>query len=181
MYVAVSLLANGPIPGDYSMFWFSAVVVEPSLTYHFTGRMHPLPGAGIQDGPVENKAYKLSGVPYVETLRWPEPEVVMRAFRDWIVNRQQAREHDRTVLVAVDGWSTAMWMNWYFHHFLGESPFDRSVLGLNTLYKGLQRSTFRSLRDLCFDKASHRPDLDVLTAAEILLYLRDDFKLEVKL
>lgn len=34
--------ADGPIPGDYSMVCFGAVVVEPSLEKAFYGRLKPI-------------------------------------------------------------------------------------------------------------------------------------------
>ena len=34
--------ADGPIPGDYSMICFGAIVVEPSLDRTFYGRLKPI-------------------------------------------------------------------------------------------------------------------------------------------
>ena len=34
-YVMVDIEADGPIPGDYSMICFGAVIVEPSLSLTF--------------------------------------------------------------------------------------------------------------------------------------------------
>ncbi len=34
-YIVVDVEADGPIPGDYSMIWFGAVIVEPGLKRTF--------------------------------------------------------------------------------------------------------------------------------------------------
>jgi hypothetical protein len=38
-YVMVDVEADGPIPGDYSMICFGAIVVEPSLDRTFYGKL----------------------------------------------------------------------------------------------------------------------------------------------
>ena len=41
-FIMVDIEADGPIPGDYSMICFGAVVVEPSLSKTFYGRLAPI-------------------------------------------------------------------------------------------------------------------------------------------
>jgi hypothetical protein len=41
-YIMVDIEADGPIPGDYSMVCFGAIVVEPSLDRTFYGRLKPI-------------------------------------------------------------------------------------------------------------------------------------------
>jgi hypothetical protein len=41
-YIMVDVEADGPIPGDYSMVCFGAIVVEPSLDRTFYGRLKPI-------------------------------------------------------------------------------------------------------------------------------------------
>ena len=41
-YVMVDMEADGPIPGDYSMICFGAVIVEPGLDRTFYGRLRPI-------------------------------------------------------------------------------------------------------------------------------------------
>jgi hypothetical protein len=38
----VDIEADGPIPGDYSMVCFGAIVVEPSLEKTFYGQLKPI-------------------------------------------------------------------------------------------------------------------------------------------
>jgi hypothetical protein len=41
-YVMVDVESDGPIPGDYSMVSFGAVVVEPGLEKRFYGELRPI-------------------------------------------------------------------------------------------------------------------------------------------
>ena len=45
-YVMVDVEADGPIPGDYSMICFGAVVVKEGLDQTFYGRLKPSPASG---------------------------------------------------------------------------------------------------------------------------------------
>jgi hypothetical protein len=41
-YMMVDIEADGPIPGDYSMISFGAIVVEPTLDRVFSARLKPI-------------------------------------------------------------------------------------------------------------------------------------------
>ena len=41
-YIMVDIEADGPIPGDYSMVCFGAIVVEPTLERTFYGKLRPV-------------------------------------------------------------------------------------------------------------------------------------------
>lgn len=41
-YIMVDVESDGPIPGDYSMICFGAVVVEPGLERTFTRQLRPI-------------------------------------------------------------------------------------------------------------------------------------------
>jgi len=38
----IDIEADGPIPGDYSMVSFGAIIVEPSLSKTFYGKLKPI-------------------------------------------------------------------------------------------------------------------------------------------
>ena len=77
-YIMVDIEADGPIPGDYSMVCFGAIVVEPSLDRTFYGRLKPISDKWIPE------ALQVSGFTREETLGFDEPKAVMRQFADWI-------------------------------------------------------------------------------------------------
>ena len=77
-WIMIDIEADGPIPGDYSMISFGAVVVEPGLDLTFYGELRPISDRFIPE------ARAVSGFTRVQTLAFPEPEGVMRRFAAWI-------------------------------------------------------------------------------------------------
>ena len=49
-YVMVDIEADGPIPGDYSMISFGAVIVQPGLERTFYGRLKPISDRYFAEG-----------------------------------------------------------------------------------------------------------------------------------
>ena len=70
-YVMVDIESDGPIPGDYSMICFGAVIVEPGLSRTFYGQLRPISERFIPD------ALAVSGFSREQTLAFPEPRAVM--------------------------------------------------------------------------------------------------------
>ena len=48
-YVMVDVESDGPIPGDFSMICFGAVIVEPGLSRTFFGELKPISNQFIPD------------------------------------------------------------------------------------------------------------------------------------
>jgi hypothetical protein len=67
-YIMVDVEADGPIPGDYSMVCFGAVVVESSLSKTFYGQLRPVSENWIPD------ALKVSGF---SRVRLAVPQLVL--------------------------------------------------------------------------------------------------------
>jgi len=73
-YIMVDVEADGPIPGDYSMVCFGAIVVEPSLDRTFYGQLQPISEKWIPE------ALRVSGFTREETLGFDDPKSVMQQF-----------------------------------------------------------------------------------------------------
>jgi len=73
-YIMVDIESDGPIPGDYSMVCFGAVVVEPGLNRTFYGRLRPISERFIPE------ALAVSGFTREQVLAFDAPEVVMKQF-----------------------------------------------------------------------------------------------------
>lgn len=160
-YVCVDVEADGPIPGDYSMICFGAVVVRPGLKETFYGQMCPISARWLPD------ALKVSGFTRDETLAFPQPEAVMGEFAEWLSGVSSGRVFFMSDNNGFD-WS---FINWYFHHFLGANPFGFSSQNLGSLYKGLVRDTFKNFKHLRKTRHSHHPVDDARGNAEALLEL----------
>jgi hypothetical protein len=76
-YVMVDVEADGPIPGDYSMISFGAIIVEPSLDRTFYGRLRPISDRFVAE------SLAVSGLSREECLEFDEPAKVMQEFCDW--------------------------------------------------------------------------------------------------
>ena len=170
-YVMVDIEADGPIPGDYSMVCFGAVLVEPTLDRTFYGKLAPISAKWVPE------ALQVSGFSRAETLQFPSPAEVMASFDSWL----KANVAARPLFVADNNGFDWQFINWYFHHFLGRNPFGFSSMNLGSLYKGLVKDTFASFKHLRRTPHTHNPVDDALGNAEALLHMKDSLGLKIKL
>lgn len=162
-YVMVDIESDGPIPGDYSMICFGAVIVEPELTRTFYGQLKPISDKFIPD------ALAVSGFSRDATLEFDDPKAVMESFRDWI----KAECKSRAMFISDNNGFDWQFINWYAHHFLGNNPFGFSSTNLGSLYKGLVKSTSLNFKHLRKTKHTHHPVDDARGNAEALLAMKE--------
>lgn len=170
-YIMVDIESDGPIPGDYSMVCFGAIVVEPSLARTFYGQLRPISEKWIPD------ALAVSGFSREETLTFDVPGQVMRRFAGWIA----AESTGRAMFISDNNGFDWQFINWYFHHFLGSNPFGHSSQNLGSLYKGLMKDTFVNFKHLRRSKHTHHPVEDARGNAEALLQLKEEYGLKISL
>ncbi len=161
MYIMVDVEADGPIPGDYSMISFGAVVVEPSLNRTFYGELRPISDEWVP------QALAVSGFSREKTESFPSPHSVMTKFDEWV------RTIDRPRMIADNNGFDWQFINWYFHHFLGQNPFGYSSANLNSMYHGLRKNTKESFKHLRKTKHTHNPVDDAKGNAEALLAMKE--------
>src|SRR5262245_23172581 len=77
-YVMVDVESDGPIPGDYSMICFGAVIVKEGLEHVFYGRLKPISEKWIPE------ALAVSGFTREDTLGFDDPKNVIESFGRWI-------------------------------------------------------------------------------------------------
>jgi len=167
----VDIEADGPIPGDYSMISFGAVVVEPSLEKTFYGRLRPISEKWVPE------ALAVSGFSREETLTFDEPAKVMTVFADWL----KVESRGRPMFVSDNNGFDWQFINWYFHHFTGANPFGFSSSNLGSLYKGLVQDMSKSFKHLRRTAHTHHPVDDAKGNAEALLYMKDEMGLKIGL
>ncbi len=170
-YVMVDVEADGPIPGDYSMVCFGAIIVEPSLSKTFYGKLRPISDQWAPE------ALQVSGFSREETLKFDDPKRVMESFDQWLAENSQGRP----MFISDNNGFDWQFMNWYFHHFLGRNPFGHSSTNLGSLYKGLVRDTFKNFKHLRKTKHTHHPVDDAKGNAEAFLEMMKQFHLNVQL
>lgn len=163
-FVMVDVESDGPIPGDYSMICFGAVIVEPSLDKAFYGKLRPISENWIPD------TLAVSGFGREETLGFDDAKTVMESFAFWI----EANSHGRPMFISDNNGFDWQFINWYFHHFTGNSPFGHSSSNLGSLYKGLVKDTFKNFKHLRVTEHTHHPVDDARGNAEALLRMKDE-------
>jgi hypothetical protein len=167
----IDIESDGPIPGDYSMICFGAVLVEPSLSTTFYGQLRPISERWIPD------ALAVSGFTREQTLEFPDPESVMRQFQAWLAEHSQGRP----MFIADNNGFDWQFINWYFHHFTGANPFGFSSTNLGSLYKGIVRDTSQNFKHLRKTQHTHHPVDDAKGNAEALLALKTEYQLKIRL
>ena len=169
-YVMVDIEADGPTPADYSMICFGAVVVEPSLSKTFYSRLKPISDKWIPE------ALKVSGFSREDTFNFDEPKNVMLNFEKWLHENCKGR----LFFISDNNGFDWQFINWYFHHYLGNNPFGYSSTNLGSLYKGIVRDMFQNFKHLRRTKHSHNPVDDAKGNAEALLKIIDKFDLRIE-
>jgi len=168
-YIMVDVETDGPIPADYSMICFGAIVVDEQLDKTFYGRLKPISEQWLP------KALEVSGFTRQETLKFDEPKIVMEFFRDWI----QAHSKVQPIFISDNNGFDWQFINYYFHHFLGNNPFGYSSTNLGSLYKGLVKDMTKNFKHFRKTVHSHHPIDDVKGNAEALLYLKNEMALKI--
>lgn len=161
-YVMVDVEADGPIPGDYSMTCFGAVLVQEGLEQTFYGRLKPISNNFIPE------ALAVSGFSRDETLAFDDPKTVMEAFARWVKDSTRGR----ALFVSDNNGFDWQFVNWYLWHFTGGNPFGHSSTNLGSLYKGFIRDTFQNFKHLRKTAHTHHPVDDAKGNAEALLEMR---------
>jgi DNA polymerase III epsilon subunit-like protein len=167
----VDIESDGPIPGDYSMICFGAVLVDETLDKTFYGKTKPISDKFVPE------ALAISGFSREETLTFDDPKEVMEKFENWI------KEHSkgRPVFISDNNGFDWMFICWYFHHFLGRNPFGFSSRRLADLYCGIQKDTFATWKHLRKTEHTHHPVDDAKGNAEVLLMMKNEMELKISL
>jgi hypothetical protein len=170
-YMMVDVEADGPIPGDFSMISFGAIVVEPGLDKTFYGQLRPISDRWIPE------ALQVSGHSREATLGFDDPLSVMTAFGDWI----KGNSRGRPMFISDNNGFDWQFINWYFHHFIGSNPFGHSSTNLGSLYKGLVKDTAQNFKHLRQTRHTHHPVDDAKGNAEALLTMKARLGLKIGL
>ncbi|HSM69966.1 MAG TPA: 3'-5' exoribonuclease [Anaerolineales bacterium] len=170
-YVMVDVETDGPIPPDYSMICFGAVVVDDILDKRFYGQLRP-----ISDQWMPEKL-EISGFARDETLLFKEPLDAIKEFAEWLARTCSGR----LMFISDNNGFDWQFINYYFHHFLGNNPFGYSSTNLGSLYKGLVKNTSLNFKHLRQTTHTHDPLDDALGNAEALLYMKKEMGLKIGL
>jgi len=128
VFICVDVETAGPIPGQYAMLSIGACLVYDTATTFYIELKPDRPE-------VDPDALAISGLD-MDTLQQNgvEPAEAMRAFADWINGIAPAPA--RPLFVAFNAPFDWMFINDYFHRYLGENPFGHSALDIKAYFMG---------------------------------------------
>ena len=169
--IVVDVESDGPIPGDYSMISFGAIIVEEELERTFYGKLKPISENWVPD------ALKVSGFSREETLQFDDPKSVMENFHSWIKENAKSR----ALFFSDNNGFDWQFINWYFIHFIGINPFGFSSTNLGSLYKGMVKNMYKNFKHLRKTKHTHNPVDDAIGNAEALLHMKNEMGLKINL
>jgi DNA polymerase III alpha subunit (gram-positive type) len=167
-YIMVDIESDGPIPGDYSMICFGAVIVQPGLSKTFYGKLRPISDRWIPE------ALAVSGFTREQAMGFDDPKDVMARFKAWVAENAGKRP----MFVSDNNGFDWQFVNWYFHHFTGGNPFGHSSTNLGSLYKGLVKDTFQNFKHLRNTTHTHNPVDDAMGNAEAMIAMKEQMGLK---
>ncbi len=106
-YIMVDVETDGPIPGDYSMIAFGAVLVDEQLNKSFYGQLKPISEKFIPE------ALAVSGFTRDQTNSFDDPTTVMQNFADWL----KEVSPNRPSFISDNNGFDWMFICWYFPSF----------------------------------------------------------------
>ena len=128
VFICVDVETAGPVPGKYTMLSIGACLVfDTTATFYI--ELKP-------DKPeVDPEALAISGLD-MDALQQNgvEPAEAMRAFADWVKVVSPAPA--KPLFVAFNAPFDWMFVNDYFHRYLGRNPFGHSALDIKAYFMG---------------------------------------------
>lgn len=133
-YISVDVEAAGPNPSQYSMLTIGACTISqrPSTFY------------------VELRPVNMNSIPEALAVsrlsmdrladRGLEPAEAMRRFETWL--KAEVPDGQRPLLVSFNAPFDWMFVNDYFHRYLGHNPFGHSALDIKAFYMGMAGVTW---------------------------------------
>jgi DNA polymerase III epsilon subunit-like protein len=135
-YISVDVETAGPNPGQYSLLSIGACTVfEPAGTFYV--EMKP-----INDS-YQAEAMRVTGLVWekLKTLGRPAAEA-MQGFADWVAD--MTPPDSQPVFAAFNAPFDWMFVDHYFHAYLGYNPFGHSALDMKAYFMGLTGSDWQA-------------------------------------
>lgn len=177
VYLSVDVETAGPNPSDYSLLTIGACGLgsTPSTFY-------------IELQPVNmNNIPEALAISRISMERLAErglpPREAMQQFETWI--KQQVPDGQRPVFIAFNAAFDWMFVNDYFHRYLGRNPFGHAALDIKTYYMGVTgvpwiETSMRHVaaRYLGNQQLTHHALRDAMDQAEIFKKLMAESRLK---
>jgi len=133
-FFVVDVEADGPIPAEFSMVCFGAILLNEVLDKSFYGQTRPISDRFVPE------ALAVSGFSREQHLTFDDPKTVMETFAAWLEEYSEGRPVFISDNLAFD-WQ---FINYYFHRFLGRNPFGFSGRRIGALSAGLVKDAHKA-------------------------------------
>lgn len=161
-YFVVDVESDGPIPPNYSMVCFGAVLVDEFLNKTFYGTTKPISKDYQPD------TLKISGFSRERHESFDDPKEVFLKFSDWI----NSVTVGKPIFISDNSCYDWQWINYYFHNFTGKNPFGYSGRRIGDLYCGFVKDARASWKHLRKTVHDHNPVNDAVGNAEAILEMK---------
>jgi DNA polymerase III epsilon subunit-like protein len=159
-FVIVDVESDGPVPAEYSMVCFGAVLFNDALDKSLYAQVRPISERFVPE------ALAISGFSREQHLTFDDPTPIMEKFETWLEEHSKGRPIFVSDNLAFD-WQ---FINYYFHRFLGRNPFGFSGRRIGDIYAGLVKDAYRATewKKYRVTKHTHNPVDDARGNAEAL-------------
>ena len=127
-YISVDIETAGPVPSQYALLSIGACRVENDQDGFYVELQPDKPGMTQEAMDIHGltmEHLKENGLP---------PAAAMARFRDWLADAVPAP--GQPLFVAFNAPFDWMFVNDYFHRYLGENPFGYSAIDMKAFYMG---------------------------------------------
>lgn len=133
-YICVDIETTGPIPGDFSMLSIGACTIfEPQKTFYI--ELVPI------NTNITKEAASIHGLSLERlSLEGRTPLDALTRFDAWIT--KEAAPDQQPLFVAFNAAFDWMFVNYYFHHYMGHNPFGHAAIDIKAVYMGMAGVTW---------------------------------------
>lgn len=164
----VDVESDGPIPGDYSMLSFGIVPVSDPEAEFYSGIMKPISDKFVPEALAVNKIDR-----NIALQIGFDPKGAMLDCENWL-----QMFPGRPMFISDNNGFDAMFVFWYFHHFLERNPFGHSSTNLGSLYKGLVKNVRKNFKHLRQTRHTHHPVDDARGNVEAMRHMIEKMGLQ---
>lgn len=173
IYISVDIETSGPNPNDYAMLSIGACTIKAPRKSFYIELKPDRDGFTTEALGISNlslEKLKNTGI---------HPKDAMQDFLLWI--RDAALDNSQPVFTAFNAPFDWMFVNDYFHRYLGHNPFGHKALDIKALYMGLRKTKWMEtsyngvIYNLGLETAlTHHALEDAIQQANILELLLDE-------
>jgi DNA polymerase III epsilon subunit-like protein len=174
LYIVVDVETSGPDPCGYALLSIGAcTITEPQETIYL--ELKPDTPNFTKES-LDISGLSLDGL----TISGLSPSEAIQAFDDWL--KRINKEHKAPIFTAFNAAFDWMFVNTYFHRYLGYNPFGHKTLDIKACFMGLHHTSFdetshKALCDyfqICIDLTHHALE-DAINEAKIFKAILNEF------